>query len=38
MIMSHLGRPIEGEYSDEFSMAPVAAHMSELMGQRSEAG
>ncbi len=33
MIMSHLGRPIEGEYSDEFSMAPVAAHMSELMGR-----
>ncbi len=33
MIMSHLGRPIEGEYSDEFSMAPVVAHMSELMGR-----
>ncbi len=33
MIMSHLGRPTEGEYSDEFSMAPVAAHMSELMGR-----
>lgn len=33
MIMSHLGRPTEGEYSDEFSMAPVAAHMTELMGR-----
>ncbi len=33
MIMSHLGRPTEGEYSDEFSMAPVAVHMSELMGR-----
>ncbi|MCW8932642.1 MAG: phosphoglycerate kinase [Gammaproteobacteria bacterium] len=33
MVMSHLGRPTEGEYSDEFSMAPVAEHMSGLMGQ-----
>ena len=33
MIMSHLGRPTEGEYSDEFSMAPVAEHMSGLLGK-----
>lgn len=33
MIMSHLGRPTEGEYADEFSLAPVAAHMSGLLGQ-----
>ncbi len=33
MVMSHLGRPTEGEYSEEFSMAPVAEHMSGLMGR-----
>jgi len=33
MVMSHLGRPTEGEYNEEFSMAPVAEHMSGLMGQ-----
>lgn len=33
MVMSHLGRPTEGEYNDEFSMAPVAEHMSGLMGK-----
>jgi len=33
MIMSHLGRPTEGEYAEEFSLAPVAAHMSGLLGQ-----
>ncbi len=33
MIMSHLGRPTEGEYSDEFSLAPVAEHMSNLLGK-----
>ena len=33
MVMSHLGRPTEGEYSEEFSMAPVAEHMSGLMGK-----
>ncbi len=33
MIMSHLGRPTEGEYSEEFSMAPVAEHMSGLLGK-----
>lgn len=33
MIMSHLGRPTEGEYNDEFSMAPVAEHMSGLLGK-----
>ena len=31
MIMSHLGRPTEGEYAEEFSLAPVAAHMSGLL-------
>jgi len=33
MVMSHLGRPTEGESAAEFSLAPVAAHMSGLLGQ-----
>ncbi len=33
MVMSHLGRPTEGEYNEEYSMAPVAEHMSALMGK-----
>lgn len=32
MLMSHLGRPKEGEYDAEFSLAPVAQHLSELLG------
>lgn len=33
MLMSHLGRPTEGEFDQAFSMAPVAAHLSELLGK-----
>jgi len=33
MVMSHLGRPTEGEYADEFSLAPVATHLAGLLGQ-----
>jgi phosphoglycerate kinase len=33
MIMSHLGRPEEGVYDEEFSLAPVAKHMSQLLGK-----
>lgn len=33
MLMSHLGRPTEGEYAEEFSLQPVAAHLSGLLGQ-----
>ncbi len=33
MVMSHLGRPKEGEYSEEFSLRPVAEHLSELLGR-----
>jgi phosphoglycerate kinase len=33
MIMSHLGRPTEGESDEQFSLAPVASHMSGLLGQ-----
>lgn len=32
MLISHLGRPTEGEYTDEFSMAPVAKRLGELLG------
>ncbi|MCK5902939.1 MAG: phosphoglycerate kinase [Cocleimonas sp.] len=31
MVMSHLGRPTEGSPEDQFSLAPVAAHMSGLL-------
>jgi phosphoglycerate kinase len=33
MVMSHLGRPIEGEYDSAFSLAPVARHLGTLLGQ-----
>jgi phosphoglycerate kinase len=33
MVMSHLGRPTEGQPEDQFSLAPVAAHMSVLLGK-----
>lgn len=33
MLMSHLGRPTEGEYDEAFSLAPVASHMSDLLGK-----
>ncbi|MFO7305631.1 MAG: phosphoglycerate kinase [Gammaproteobacteria bacterium] len=32
LVMSHLGRPEEGVYDEEFSLAPVAQRMSELLG------
>ena len=32
-ILSHLGRPEEGVYAEEFSLAPVAAKLSELLGK-----
>lgn len=31
MVMSHLGRPTEGEYSAEFSLIGVARHLGELL-------
>jgi len=31
-ICSHLGRPEEGVYAEEFSLAPVAARLSDLLG------
>ena len=33
ILMSHLGRPTEGEYNTDFSMEPVAKHLSSLLGQ-----
>ena len=33
MIMSHLGRPVEGEYDSEFSLAPVAEYLQPLLGK-----
>jgi len=33
IVMSHLGRPTEGEFKPEDSLAPVAARMSELLGK-----
>ncbi len=33
MIMSHLGRPEEGVYDEKSSLAPVAAHMADLLGK-----
>ena len=32
LIMSHLGRPTEGEYEHKYSMAPVANYLSALLG------
>ncbi len=32
-ILSHLGRPEEGVYAEEFSLAPVALRLSELLGR-----
>ena len=34
IVMSHLGRPIEGEPEDKFSMQPVADHLEGLLGSK----
>ncbi len=34
ILMSHLGRPTEGEFDAQFSMAPVAEHLAGLLGQK----
>ncbi len=33
MVYSHLGRPVEGEPKAEQSLAPVAAYLTEALGQ-----
>jgi len=32
LVMSHLGRPEEGKYAEEFSLAPVAKRLAQLLG------
>ena len=32
IVMSHRGRPVEGEFSEQDSLAPVAARLGELLG------
>lgn len=34
MVMSHLGRPTEGEYEEKYSLAPVAEHISKLLSRQ----
>ena len=34
MLLSHLGRPQEGKFDPELSLAPVATRLSELLGKR----
>lgn len=33
ILLSHLGRPTEGVVEEKFSLAPVAAHLSGLLGR-----
>ena len=33
IVMSHLGRPTEGEFHPEDDVAPVAAHLGKLLGK-----
>ena len=33
ILMSHLGRPVEGQWTEQASMAPIAARLSELIGR-----
>lgn len=32
MLMSHLGRPVEGEYDEKFSLAPIAEYLAGKLG------
>jgi len=32
-VCCHLGRPTEGEYDEKFSLAPVARHLSKILGK-----
>lgn len=34
MLMSHLGRPVEGQPDDTFSLQPVATRLGELLGRK----
>ncbi|SEG82235.1 phosphoglycerate kinase [Marinobacterium lutimaris] len=33
MVMSHLGRPTEGQYEEQYSLAPVASHIGKMLGR-----
>lgn len=33
MVMSHLGRPVEGQFDEQFSLKPVAEYLSAHLGQ-----
>lgn len=33
IVMSHLGRPTEGEYEEQYSLKPVANYLADLLGQ-----
>ena len=35
-IMSHLGRPTEGEFNRQFSLSPIAKYLSELLNEHVE--
>ena len=32
ILLSHLGRPVEGEFDPAFSLRPVAEHLGKLLG------
>ncbi|MFQ5983852.1 MAG: phosphoglycerate kinase, partial [Woeseiaceae bacterium] len=32
MLMSHLGRPVEGKHDDSLSLKPIAARLTQLLG------
>lgn len=34
ILISHLGRPTEGQYAEEFSLAPIAKRLSELLNYK----
>lgn len=34
IVMSHLGRPTEGEFANEFSLQPVADHLGKLLNRK----
>lgn len=36
IIMSHLGRPTEGEFNRQFSLSPIAKYLSELLNEHVE--
>ena len=33
ILLSHLGRPVEGQFDGKFSLEPVARHMATLLGR-----